>query len=414
MALKYSGKDNPYLELSIDNRLIHFISFIRQKYLSSSVEASSLEKRELQSSSYCYKPVDFARITQYFALDVISDIAFGQPFGFLETDSDVHDYIRTQEALYPVFEWFATFPSLERLTRIGWVSRLLMPKTTDKRGLGCLMSVAEQIVNHRYAVSSKSAPKSDMLGSFIRHGLPQEQAKVETILQVMAGSDTTVTSLRMIVLFVNTSPPVLHRLLAELDAAEKAGKLSRPVARESEIQAHLPYLCACVKESLRMWPPVLALAYKEVPEGGDTINGIFLPAGTSIGYDAWGLHRSKAVYGEDANIYRPGRWIDTKDEKKLAEMNRSADLVFGYGKNGCLGKPVAFMELNKAVTEVRHFSCSCSHVVLSEANDIKLFRRFDISLVNPWKPIRSLQRNGLFVQSDMWVRILQREGVDEF
>lgn len=28
-------------------------------------------------------------------------------------------------------------------------------------------------------------------------------------------------------------------------------------------------------------------------------------------------------------------------------MNRSADLVFSYGKSGCLGKPVAFMELNK-------------------------------------------------------------------
>lgn len=353
MAPKYSGKDNPYLELSIDNRLTDFISFIRQRYLSSSVEALSLEKREFQSASYCYKPVDFARITQYLALDLLSDIAFSQPFGFLETDSDVHDYIKTQKALLPVFEWFAIFPLLERITRIGWVSRLLMPKTTDKRGLGRLMGVAERIVNHRYAATSKSAPKSDMLGSFIRHGLPREQAKIETVLQVLAGSDTTVTALRMTVLFVITSPTVLHRLLAELDAAEKAGKLSRPLARESEIKAYIPYLCACVKESLRMWPPVLGLGFKTVPEGGDTINDIFLPAGTSVGYDAWGLHRSKAVYGDDANIYRPGRWIDTTDEKKLAEMNRSADLVFSYGKNGCLGKPVALTELNKAITEVR-------------------------------------------------------------
>lgn len=294
MALKYLGKDNPYLELSIDNRLTHFISFIRQKYLSSSLEASSLEKRELSSSAYIYRPVDFSRIAQYFALDVISDIAFGQPFGILETDSDVHDYIKTQEGLLPVFEWFSTFPSLERLTRIGWVSRLVMPKTTDKKGVGRLMGVAEKIVNQRYAVSSTSAPKSDMLGSFVRHRLPQGQAKVETVLQIIAGSDTTVTTLRMTVLFMTTSPPVLHRLLAELDAAEKAGQLSRPMARESEIQAHLPYLCACVKETLRMFPLVLGLGFKEVPEGGDTLNDIFLPAGTGVGYGAWGLHRSKA------------------------------------------------------------------------------------------------------------------------
>jgi hypothetical protein len=49
-----------------------------------------------------------------------------------------------------------------------------------------------------------------------------------------------------------------------------------------------------------------------------------------------------------------------------------------------------------------------------EADGVKLFRRFDFSLVDPLKPIRSLNRNGLFVQSDMWLRISQREGVDDF
>jgi cytochrome P450 len=313
-------------------------------------------------TSYAYKPVDFARIAQYFALDVISDIAFGQPFGFLDTDSDVHDYIKTQEALLPIFEWFSTLPSLERLTRIGWISRLVMPKPTDKKGLGKLMGVAENIVNRRYESATGVDPKSDMLGSFIRHGLPQEQAKIELVLQIMAGSDTTVATLRMTVLFVITSPSTLEKLLAELDAAEKAGKLSRPMARDSEIRAHLPYLCACVKETLRMWPPVLGMGLKEVPKGGDTVNGIFLPAGTSVGYGAWGLHRSKTIYGGDANIFRPGRWIDTKDEEQLAEMTRSADLVFSYGKSACLGKPVALMELNKAVTEVREL-----HILYSYA-----------------------------------------------
>jgi cytochrome P450 len=381
--------------------------------LSSSFQASALEKPDVQSSTYVYRPVDFARIAQYFALDVISDIAFGQPFGFLDTDADVHDYIKTQEALLPIFEWFSTLPSLERLTRIRWISRLLMPKPTDEKGLGRLMGVAEKIVNQRYSAADRLDPKSDMLGSFIRHGLPQEQAKIESVLQIMAGSDTTVATLRMTVLFVCTAPSTLHKLLAELDAAEKEGKLSRPMARDSEIRAHLPYLCASIRETLRMWPPVLGLGFKEVPEGGDTINGIFLPAGTSVGYGAWGLHRSKALYGEDANIYRPERWIDTKDEEKLAAMNRSADLVFSYGKNGCLGKPVAFMELNKAITEVSN-SLIGHPGLKSAANGVKLFRRFDFSLVNPLKPIRSLNRNGLFVQSDMWVRISQREGVDEF
>lgn len=90
----------------------------------------------------------------------------------METGSDVHNDIETQMALPPIFEWFSTFPVLKR--RIGWVSRLLMPKSTDKKGMGQLMGVAEKIVNQRYATTTEADPMSDMLGSCIKHGLPQE------------------------------------------------------------------------------------------------------------------------------------------------------------------------------------------------------------------------------------------------
>jgi hypothetical protein len=91
------------------------------------------------SSKSSLRPFDFARVAQYFAIDVISDIAFGEPFGFLANDGDVHEYIKTQKALLPVFEWFSTLPSLNRLIRIGWISRLVMPTPEDKSGLGRLM-----------------------------------------------------------------------------------------------------------------------------------------------------------------------------------------------------------------------------------------------------------------------------------
>jgi hypothetical protein len=91
------------------------------------------------SSESTFRPVDFARVAQYLSIDVISDIAFGEPFGFIAQDGDVHDYIKMQRALLPVFEWFSTLPSLNRLIRIGWISRLAMPTPNDKTGLGRLM-----------------------------------------------------------------------------------------------------------------------------------------------------------------------------------------------------------------------------------------------------------------------------------
>jgi Cytochrome P450 len=353
----------------MENRVRHLISFIREKCLSSPAQTSDSKTPGNAPPSYVYKPVDFARIAQYSILDVISDVAFGKPFGFLEVESDIYHYIDVQEIMLPLVEMFGILPFFRSMRQIGWIGKHFRPKPTDKFGLGRLMGVTSKIVDQRYAAvaDAKAEPKSDMLSSFIRHGMPKEQAKLETVMQVIAGADTTVTTLRMTVLFVSTSPPTLRRLLAELDAADKGGLLTKPIARDSEIRTHLPYLCACVKETLRIWPPVTGFNYRKVPKGGDTVNGLHLPGGTSVGWAAWSMHRSKDIYGEDSNVYRPDRWTDTKDEVKLAEMNRTADLVFSYGRYVCLGKSVATMELHKFLTEVG----SCFFRPICEADDIQ-------------------------------------------
>jgi cytochrome P450 len=90
---------------------------------------------------------------------------------------------------------------------------------------------------------------------------------------------------------------------------------------------------------------------KEVPAGGDTLNGIFVPEGTLIGWSAFGLMRNEKVWGADANLFRPERWFEgTAEGIKKKEIN--AELVFGYGKYQCLGKNVVYMELNKVFVEV--------------------------------------------------------------
>jgi cytochrome P450 len=136
----------------------------------------------------------------------------------------------------------------------------------------------------------------------------------------------------------------------EIDKAEKEGLLSKPIIQDAEAK-NLLYLQACIKEALRVWPPVMGLMQKKVPPGGEMYNGNFIPGGTNIGYCAWGLHRNKEIFGEDAEIFRPERWLGV-DEARLNEMHKAADLVFGSGKYGCLGKPVALFELGKALAEV--------------------------------------------------------------
>ena len=63
------------------------------------------------------------------------------------------------------------------------------------------------------------------------------------------------------------------------------------------------------------------------------------------------MQRSTIVFGQDANVFRPERWLETP-EPQLQEMERSVELIFGYGRFKCLGRSVALVELNKIFVEV--------------------------------------------------------------
>lgn len=167
----------------------------------------------------------------------------------------------------------------------------------------------------------------------------------------MAGADSTATAVRCIFLHILTNPRVYSRLLEEILSAEHSGRISSPIIRDAESR-QLPYLQACIKEGLRIWPPLTGLMTKRTPPAGDTFKGLFIPGNTDISYSAWATHHNPKTFGEDAEVFRPERWLEATGET-LHRMERSVELVFGSGRYGCLGKSVAFVELNKVFVEVR-------------------------------------------------------------
>ena len=119
-------------------------------------------------------------------------------------------------------------------------------------------------------------------------------------------------------------PHTLEKLYDELRSAN----LSRPFPRYSEVR-DLPYLDACVQEGSRMHPPFALPLERVVPEGGVTILGRYLPAGTVVGGNPYVVNRHRPTYGQDAEFWRPERWLekDAAHKKKMEQGNLTVSLI---------------------------------------------------------------------------------------
>lgn len=170
----------------------------------------------------------------------------------------------------------------------------------------------------------------------------------------VAGADSSAYAMTMILLNLVTNPRTHLALQSEIDGALASGAIhdsSEPVT-EAEAKS-LPYLQAVLREGFRMFPPFVGLASKQVPPEGDVVNGYFVPGGTQVGHNTFGVGRLKSFWGEDADVFRPERWLEAGfGTTRGKEMQAVLDLNFGWGKYQCLGKNVAMMELNKVFVEV--------------------------------------------------------------
>ncbi|KAH6710192.1 hypothetical protein VD0002_g8305 [Verticillium dahliae] len=365
VAIGYSGKENEFLETAIDAQMLSLVRLIEERYV---------------STPGVFRPMDFASKMQYLTLDIITSLAFGECFGYLSQDKDVHNYIQITEESMPVMMTLSVLPSLAAIMQSPFFRRA-MPSEHDRVGLGKFIAVAKKVVAERIA---SGKVQRDMLGSFLAHGLTPEEAEGEALVQVLAGSDTTATAMRMTMVYLMTTPTAYNALTKEVRDACDRNLLSVPV-QDAEAR-RLPYLQATIREGLRVFPPVTGLMSVAVPRGGDVMHGMSIPEGTQIGWSAFGVLRSKAVFGPDADTFRPERWLEAGDEE-LKAMTAQWELVFKYGKWQCLGKTVALLDLNKIFVE--------------------LLRRFDFSLIDPIEPMKSYSA-GIFIQSNLMVKVVGR------
>ncbi|KXX74701.1 Pisatin demethylase [Madurella mycetomatis] len=274
--------------------------------------------------------------------------------------------------LLPPVLWFVTSP----------LCKPFMPRKTDKSGIGRLLGVLDERVRARYG--EKKVKNMDVLQGLVESGLSREEVEAEALVHLLGGTDTTAGALRNTVFFLATCPAAYRRLQDEIDSV--AGRVTRPVIADAECK-ELKFLQACIKESLRLWPPLSGLQAK-MSSNDDVVCGLKVPAGTHVAFGYFEVMRDKDLFGENADMYEPMRWLEA-DPEKLKEMEATGGMAFAAGTRWeCLGKRLANLQMGKVLFE--------------------LFLRFDFAMTDPVKPF-DWKHMGFTLQDDMNVTITERK-----
>ncbi|KAL1867101.1 hypothetical protein Daus18300_006500 [Diaporthe australafricana] len=330
------------------------------------------------------KTCDIADWITFYAWDVVGELTFSKDFGFLRGGCDQMQLIQTAESIMHYFGVVGQIPMLDNL--LGKNPWFASPRSPIKfpsfgRAAGfCFEQLMERLSNYDL---EKEGGSQDFLREFLKAKeehpdiISNNEVLGYLLLNILAGADTTAIVQKGLIYHLLRNPVALAKLRAELDSACVSFPASYAETKD------LAYLDAVIKEGLRLHAPIGNILERIVPSSGLTLrDGRVIAPKTIVGMNQWVISRDKDVFGDDADAFRPERWLRGDGETAMAYESRlkimkESDLSFGGGNRVCTGRYMAACELFKVTAT--------------------LFSRYDIQLEDP-RPLDDLVGSGKFIK----------------
>lgn len=304
-------------------------------------------------------PLDLQQFVAYYGYDFISDLAFGHSFELLGHEH--HRFVPKVLKSASVFLYYVGYLPFAPLLRplMGTSIQEYFPGQAAKDSLKYTKLANSRLADRIEIEKARkkgdgSVDRKDIFHYLLNSVDPStgrafsvEELQADTSLLIAAGSDGVTLAICALIFYGLQRPRILEKLAEEIrEAFESPNDIKTPKLNQ------LPYLHACIEESLRIAPPKPGSLPRIVLPGGTKIDGHHIPAGTTVGVSHYVIHRDPAVF-LNPNEFIPERWIisDTVSQEQVA-LQKKSFCPFGIGPMNCIGKNMAYLATKLALAHL--------------------------------------------------------------
>ncbi|XP_032170051.1 cytochrome P450 4F3-like isoform X2 [Mustela erminea] len=166
--------------------------------------------------------------------------------------------------------------------------------------------------------------------------LSDEDIRAEADTFMFEGHDTTASGLSWVLYNLAKHPEFQERCRQEV---QELLRDREPQEIEWDDLAQLPFLTMCIKESLRLHPPVTVIARRSTQDVG-LPDGRVIPKGNICVISIFGIHHNPSIW-PDPEVYNPFRF----DPENIKERSPLAFIPFSAGPRNCIGQTFAMTEM---------------------------------------------------------------------
>ncbi|KAL3654243.1 hypothetical protein CASFOL_003924 [Castilleja foliolosa] len=335
----------------------------------------------LAQASHYNQPLDMQELLMRMTLDSICKVGFGVEIGTLAPNLPNNEFANAFDTanVTVTLRFIDPLWKLKKLFNIGTEALLDQNIRTVDNFTYSVIKRRKAEIEQGYGNNKDDKIKHDILSRFIELSKDPDNKMTDKSLRdvvlnfVIAGRDTTATTLSWAIYMVISHADMAEKLYSELrtfeqDRAKEEGislvdhhdedqeSFDRRANQFASLLSYdslgkLYYLHAVITETLRLYPAV-PQDPKGILEDDVLPDGTKVKAGGMVTYVPYSMGRMKYNWGPDAGLFKPERWLKDGVFQNASPFKFSA---FQAGPRICLGKDSAYLQMKMALAILCRF-----------------------------------------------------------